>query len=428
MSWADLDRLSVAKPRADGTQVIVARDGRTPEQIADARPLSIVVAISRVVKGRFLLAERHGGRGSVIYATTAPPPGFLVDAVSAAGGVVFDGTREHRAGSPLATTVQLDAACCDLAVQVRRRLKARSFADALDAYEREVRRKLPARDDPAAWWPAILELAALAGEHVRETRPGRWVEAPSQRVPLALELGKGEQLFPGKLAQTIVEGGAGSMRALAEIGGAPRAAPAPGGPELVPILCDRRTVPIAKLTWERLIAEQVDTDDVPVIAYVEDHGDTIRWPLRPVPVPPTAEQRTRALANLATKPTELTITDLPGGNKIVLVTGGFFAAESLLVPATMAKVRSQLGGPKLVLVGVPQRGAMMAIDGERATLDPELQHAFLMMLESEYLEATERDRISSEAILYVDKPVGRLQSNLMDARRALRASGIDPDA
>src|SRR5262249_43211692 len=45
VSWADLDRLSVAKPRADGATTLVVRDDRTLDQMLDAKHLSIVVAI-----------------------------------------------------------------------------------------------------------------------------------------------------------------------------------------------------------------------------------------------------------------------------------------------------------------------------------------------------------------------------------------------
>jgi hypothetical protein len=425
LSWLDLDKIAVAK-RADGATTLVIRDDRSADRMLETRFLSIVVAISRVARGRQALAERYAGRGSVVYMTASRPPDFVVDAVTAAGGVVFDGTREHAARSPLATTLQLDAAFCDLASVVRRRLDARSFGDALDALERDLRRRLPERTDLEAWWTAILELVAVTGELVREKRAGRWVEAPTQRLPLALDLGKGELMFPGKLAQALVEGGAGSMRSLLAAAEPATITPIRPGATAMPVLCDRRSIPLDKLTWERLLPEEVDSDDVPVIVYVEDHGGTIQWPFGSTA--PTAERRARALANLAKEPIELTPIEIPGGNKLVVVTGGYYAAESVLVPATMAKVSAELGGPRLMFVGIPARGHLVAIDGDRATVDDDLQQGFLLIVEKHYLEATERDRISSEVIIYRDRPLGRLQSNLMDARRMLRSAGIDPDA
>ena len=113
---------------------------------------------------------------------------------------------------------------------------------------------------------------------------------------------------------------------------------------------------------------------------------------------------------------------------MAIVTGGYYAAESMLVPAVMERVGSQLGGAKMMQLGVPARGHLIAVDAIKANLDDEFQQVFLRLVEQHYLEATERDRISSEVILYLDKPVGRVQSNLMEARKILRASGLDPDA
>ncbi|MDB4961646.1 MAG: hypothetical protein JWP01_1645 [Myxococcales bacterium] len=437
-AWADLDKLALARPRPDGRATLIARDDRSAEAITEARHLSTVIAIARVVRGTFAIEERHGGHGLVIYSVREHPPAFLVDAVSAAGGVVFDGSREHTTRSPLATTVQLDAAFSDLASAVRRRLKVGSIGDALDVLEHHVRRRAIPKDDAVATWTAVSELAALAGELIRADRPARWRAAGNERFPLALDLGKGEIAFPGKLAQAIVEGAAGSLRSLVAIASPPMAVPVAPASTVraadpvsaayshpLPLLCDRRTVPIERLTHELLLGDEVDTPDVPVIVYVDDRDDAVAWP-QDLGAPTAALRRT-ALANLAVQPVELTPMDVLIG-KVVVVTGGFYAAESILDRATMERVRSELGGPELLLVGIPARGHLVAIDATVASADPELQAAFLMMVEGEYLRALECDRITSEVIVYADKPLGRVQSNLMDTRRALRRVGVDPDA
>jgi hypothetical protein len=422
MSWADLDKIAV-KPRPDGGATLVIRDDRPLDKIFETKHLSIIIAIARVTRARHALAEKYGGRGAVVYVVSRRPPDFLLDAITAAGGIAFHGTREHSAASPLPTTLQLDATFSDLGSQVRRRLGAKSFLAALESLEWELRRKLPDRADPAAWWTATVELAALTGECMREKRAARWTEAPSERFPLGLDLGKSNVLLPGQLAQTILEGGAGTMRSLLELTDAASGARGPA----MPLLVDRHAVPIDKLTWERVLPEEFDTEHVPVIAYVEDHGGAISWPYGPPT--PTPERRARALANLAKERVEIGRVDLgPQTAPVAVVTGNFYAAESLLLPATMERVRAELGRPNLLIVGVPARGYLFAIDGERATLDDNLQLAFLLMIEQAYLEATERDRISTEVLLYTDRPRGRLQSNVMDARRFQRTSGLDPDA
>ena len=137
--------------------MLVVRDDRSPERVRETRHLSVVIAISRVARARHVLAERFGGRGTVVYHTGANPPESIVDAVTAAGGLVFDGAREHTARSPLATTAQLDAAFCDLASAVRRRVGAKSFRAALEVLESDLRRKLPDRANPEAWWTSIID-------------------------------------------------------------------------------------------------------------------------------------------------------------------------------------------------------------------------------------------------------------------------------
>ncbi|HUJ63532.1 MAG TPA: hypothetical protein VLX92_33765, partial [Kofleriaceae bacterium] len=170
MSWADLESLLVARERPDGSVVLVARDVRPATELVASRPLSTIVAICRVCAGRHAIASKHGGRGVMVYAHAAPPA-FLIDAVSAAGGVVYDGKTDRASRGALAATVQLDAAFVDLASAVRRRLGAKSFAGALDLLEAELRR---APQEPDARWIAALELVALAGELIRERRAARW--------------------------------------------------------------------------------------------------------------------------------------------------------------------------------------------------------------------------------------------------------------
>ena len=400
MSWADLDRLARAKLRADGSVTLVARDNRPRADVEASRALSTLVAIGRVARGRHVLDERFGGKGDVIYLSGDPPP-FLVDAVSAAGGRVYDGTTEHVATSPLAATVQLDEACCDLATAVRRRLGAKTFDDALALREAEVRRGT-ARDDPAWLWPAVLELAAVTGELMRAHRPARSIVTPG-RPPFALDLGAAGLLYPGKLALALAGGGVGSMRMLIALE-REAASTAPVG-RTMPVLAHRGAVALARLTWERLIPAEVDHDDVPVVAYVEDTGGTIRWPFDRGP--PTAELRALALRNLAA--IDATIEQLPiPGTRIARVAGASYAAEKLLDPAFMKRVASHLGGAGALIVATPVRGEILAIDASAATVDDDLLQAFAGAIARAYERAAERDRISKQLIVYQGKPIGRV--------------------
>ena len=410
-AWADLDKLAVARPRDDGRATLVVRDDRTLDVIVETRALSTVVAICRVLRARHVIAQKHDGRGVVIYAVATAPPPFLVAAVTAAGGALFDGAREHVASAPPPTTVQLDAAFCDLATVVRRRVGVRSFSDALDVLESELRRRTPS--EPGAQWRAVFELAALAGELLRADRPGRWIEAPADRVPVALDRGKREIVFPGKLARAIVDGGGESMRALLQVAGAAPPLPVASllAPSIVqgfsrpmPLLVDRRRVPIERLTWRPLV--DGDAPDAPVIAFVDDGDGAVSWPIDQGP--PGESLEVRALANLARQPTEITMVDVPHG-LLAIVTGGFFAAEALLDRAVMERVRVELGRPRSMLVGLPARGHLIAIDGERATLDDEFRSAFVAAIGREYASAAERDQISDVVLAYRDEVIHLLR-------------------
>ncbi len=416
MTWADLDKLSIAKPRSDGATTIVVQDERSLRHMVLTEPLSIIVAIARVVRGRRLLAERFGSRGKVVYLTTRTPPDFVTAAVTAAGGVVFDGKREHVAEAPLATTMQLDAAFLDLATRVRRRMDETSFDGALETFEHDLHHERPDRSDGSAWWTAIIELSALAGEIVREGRGARWIETPAERFPLGLDLGKSHVVYPAKLAQTIVEGGGVSMREMLD---ALEIVTMPGselhGTEM-PMLCDRHARSLENVTWEPLLPDGLDGDEVPIVAYVLDRGGTIEWRFGPTELTP--DRRVRARSNVARRHVELTPMNLPDGNKLVIVSGGPYAAESLLVPATMEQVRAELGGPKMLLLAVPARGQLLAIDGEIGMLDDELQRSFRSVVDDQYVEAAASDRITRAVLLYTDRPIGRLHPNASDPHRA----------
>jgi hypothetical protein len=405
-AWADLDRLAIAKPRPDGRVTLVVRDDRTPDQIAETpSSLSVLIAACRVLRGQRVIAERHGGRGIVIYSCRQPPPDFLTEAVTAAGGVVFDGARE-RTRPAYALTVLLDAAFIDLASVVRRRLGARSFAEALAALEADVRSRKISVGDAAAYWGAVLELTALTGELARSSgMPGRWDAATGTRLPLALDLGGGKALSPGALAQAIVEGTPGSLRQLITLGTLHDATA--GVP--FPLLCHRTAVPIDRLSWTPLVSDgdAGEHPDVPVIVWVEDLGEGIRFPTDRGAA--SDALRARAVKNLDRLAVEITEVPLPFA-RVAVVTGDYFAAEMLLHPPTMARVAQALGGAETLLVGVPARGYLLAVDAATADLDDDLRAAFVGMVEREHQRATERDRISAQVLFYRDGDVTAARS------------------
>ena len=357
------------------------------------------------MRGRFALAEKHAGKGAVVYLTRSSPPPFLVEAVTAAGGIVFDGTRELRAPRPASLTVQLDAAFCDLAIAVRRRLKIGAWKDALEVRELELRRRPPAPGDAVARWTAVLELMALTGEAARADRPGRWIEAPDERVPFAMSLPKGERMLPARLAERIVDGGDASLRGLVDV---PEPVIAPRRPRVYPLLCDRARLDLDRLTWRRLVADDLDAAELPVVVYVEGAADALAWPQDQGP--PTPELERAAISNLAHEPVDVLAEPIPGGT-LVMLGNSFHAAEHLLVSETMRQVQREVGDDEL-LVATPARGMLFAVSAARALLDDDLRATFLRMVKTAYAEAPEAERISPEALRYATgKPLGRLSAD-----------------
>lgn len=421
MSWADLDKVSV-KQRADGSALLVVPDGRTLAQIGEARLVSILVAMCRVARAREALDKKFAGRGVVTVVTTGEPPGFFVEAVSSAGGVVFDGKREHAMPRPMTATMLLDSTLCDLATAVRRRVNVRTFKDALEVREHELRRRPVAMADPVAWWTTVFELIALAGELYRAEEPGKWELVGSARPPLGLAQPKKPMIFPGEEAQAIAAGGSASLRTSVELA-KPRAPSVTLETSLraMPLLVHRSTVELDALTWEPLVPEDADHEELPVIVYVEDQSGELHWPTHQGP--PTKALRARAIANLAR--TELAIEAIEvTGTRVAVVVHEGFGSEAVLHRPTMQAVETLLATDSLV-IGFPERGQLLATS---ASDDPDELLAFLQLVDNRFHAAPERARISSEAVLYAEgRPIGRVRSNAMDTRRALRRMGIDPE-
>jgi hypothetical protein len=421
MSWADLDKVSV-KQRPDGSALLVLQDGRTSTQISETRLVSILVAMSRVARAREALEQKLGGKGVVTYVVTGQPPGFFIEAVTSAGGVVFDGKREHTFPKPMSATMLLDSTLCDLATAVRRRVNVRTFRDALEVREHELQRKPAVKTDLHAWWTTVFELIALAGELYRAEEPGKWELVGSARPPLGLKQPKKPMVFPGEQAQAIAGGGAASLRTTVDLA-KPRAPNAPLETSLraMPRLVHRHSVSIEALTWDTLVPDHADHDDLPVIAYVEDQPGELFWPRNQGP--PTRALRQRAIANLAR--TEFAIESIEvGDTRVAIVIHEDFGCEAVLHRPTMQKIELLLGADTLA-VAFPERGQMLAT----SVSDDDDMLPFLHLVDTRYHAASEQDRISSEVVIYADgKPIERMQNHAMDTRRALRRMGIDPDA
>jgi len=229
--WARVHKIDRVRPGPGGGAIILVEDERNVAAMSRVPGLSIVVAVARVLNARRALEVRFGGKGEIRYAAGVTVPTFLADAISRAGASLCDATGE-RVLLPRATgsvEAVIDGAFADLAHGLRVNVGAPDLAAALRAVEAN-RRKAPLDRDarPAAYWTAVFELMALAGELARP-RGGRWIELAELPVPFVLRFASGELARPGRLAQQVVEGGAGTAEGPEAGGGGDRGASGDSG-------------------------------------------------------------------------------------------------------------------------------------------------------------------------------------------------------
>lgn len=211
--WARVHKIDRIKPQPDGSAHVFIEDERNAAAMARVPGLSTVIAVARVLDARRVLETKYGGKGEVRYAVAASPPSFLLDAIVRAGAVVTDSTgdRVRVPAAPASITSVIDHAMAELAHYTRTNVGATTIKDAIEKVEAN-RKKAPLDKDanPAAYWTAVFELAALAGELTR-AHGGMWIETKEMPVPFAIRLANGKVATPAKPAMQLVEGRAESM-------------------------------------------------------------------------------------------------------------------------------------------------------------------------------------------------------------------------
>ena len=99
------------------------------------------------------------------YATSAPLPAFLAEAITRAGAAIAESTADRvtQPASPAGVAALIDVAFSELAHHVRGTIGVPELATALEKSEQK-RRAAPLDKDkePEKYWTAVLELAALA--------------------------------------------------------------------------------------------------------------------------------------------------------------------------------------------------------------------------------------------------------------------------
>lgn len=206
--WGRVHKIDRIRPQPDGGAIVLVEDERSAAAMSRVPSLSVIIAVTRVLNARRVLETKYAGKGEVRYAANASLPSFLFDAVVRAGAGTSDRTGDKLVSpaQPASVAAIVDVAFSDFAHYTRGNVGVPDMITALRTVEVN-RRKSPLdrEQHPAFYWPAVFELAALAGELAR-SRGGRWIETKDMPVPFAIKLATGDLAMPTKLAQRIVEG------------------------------------------------------------------------------------------------------------------------------------------------------------------------------------------------------------------------------
>jgi len=170
--------------------------------------LSTLVAVARILAARRALDAKFDGKGEIRYCAVTVPS-FLSEVVVRAGASIAssDGEKVNVPAQPASVASLVDIAFAELAHHTRGNIGTGiDLAEALKILE-ERRRASPLDKDakPELYWPAVFELAALAGEQARR-HGGRWIDTRDLPVPFAVKFADGAVSHPTVVAQRIVEG------------------------------------------------------------------------------------------------------------------------------------------------------------------------------------------------------------------------------
>lgn len=213
--WARVHKIDRIKPLPsdDRRAIVFVEDERNVGAMQRHPALSTLVAIARILNAKKALDVKFASKGEIRYAVGMQPPVFLVDAIIHAGAAVCNSTGERVLvpAAPASVSATIDTAFAELAHQVRTNIGQVDMPTALRKTQDQHRKApLDREANPVAYWTAVFELAALAGELSR-SKGGRWVEIDETPVPFVLKFPKGELAHPAKMAQKIVEGDESSL-------------------------------------------------------------------------------------------------------------------------------------------------------------------------------------------------------------------------
>lgn len=383
--YSSLDKIDLLSEQ-DGVRFAVQTDHRSADEIAAEPEISVLFAMARIHNAAGYLAQQGHTDGRVRYAVAGSVPDLLRDAVAATGGMLESmgdaAVSDLGAGSSERVSVLADRMFGELATRVLTRIGTSDLLSALRTLEAETTADPPDRAvDEAGYFGRILELAAVCGELLRTRSDGRWVEHDQPLIPFGFKIDRGEGVvvFPTSRAQRVIDEGADEtlFRLLDAVDEAVSGSATAG--RVMPSLRSRGMVPLDDIVWRPLL--ESGDDELPIVAYGNDGETTFAFCTRQTAgdVDALAE---KALENLRAEAVKVDPIDIQGFQMIV-VSGGFYAAEKLLDTGFLATIHQRLGA-QLLAAATPARGMLMVTS---ATQEPERIATFAALVRMRFDEA-----------------------------------------
>lgn len=391
--YSSLDKIDLLAER-DGAPYAVQTDHRGPDEIEAEPELSVLFAMTRVHNARTHLARQGHANARVEYALPSDAPPLLREAVACTGGmfrVLGDPSTDlpsespqpsPERASPEQAALLADRMFGELATRVLTRIGTSDLRSALRTLEAETTAEPPDRGwNEAGYFGRILELAAVCGELLRIGSGGRWVAHDQPLIPFGFRIDgdEGVVVFPTSRAQRVIdEGPDESLFALLRAADEAASGTVTHG-RVMPSLRSRSRVPLDDIVWRPIL--DAAHEDLPIVAYGNDGETTFAFCTRAqgLPVEALAEE---ALRNLRSEAVQVDPIEVQGF-RLIVVSGGFYAAEKILDRVFLDTLHQRLSAT-LLAVAAPARGLMMVTS---AVQEPERIATFAELVRSRFEEA-----------------------------------------
>ena len=393
--FSSLLKIDFIAETTEGRAQYVLTDHRETAEMAEAREISVLFALARMLGATAHAAKSGRSDTQVIYGCMNKPTPEVVEAIAACGGMLALEIGKQKVLPPVEVTPAelADTAFRSLANRALRATGLQDFAAALHALEAEIVADPPTVDsDEITYWTRVLELAALTGEIVRAEHGGKWVvNTEHADLPFAFAMGN-DMLLPTNRAARLIDDGPNESMFLMLASARDRHVNLDDQPVL-PSLRSRAEAESLGVVFRPLL-EKAQDPELPVVVYGHDTPTSFGL-LKSDKHEYSDEMHANAIANLAKQPftvDESEIADVP----VTVVSGGFFATEKLLDQAFMRTLERRHG--ELLAVIVPTRGLMFVASAMSG--DPQRTMPLLAMIAEK--ESQTSRRISPAILLVQD--------------------------